>query len=97
MSVIASSIQRGNLDIRTCKSSWLLGIGNITWYSQQIHNVKSRGVKFGYLGDYAIDPLHSNTFSNTGRAKAFEGILKEKQTLQHLVGKVCQAPCRPVV
>ena len=36
----------GDVDIRTCKSSSLLGIGNITRYSQQIRNVKSSGVNF---------------------------------------------------
>jgi hypothetical protein len=67
----------GDLQIRTCKSSSLLGIGNITRYSQQIHNVKSRGVNYGYLGDYTIDPLHSNNFPKAGGVRAFEGILNK--------------------
>lgn len=67
----------GDLEIRTCKSSSLLGIGNITRYSQQTHNVKSRGVNFGYLGDHAIDPLHSDKISRSIGVKVFEGFLKE--------------------
>ena len=68
----------GDLEIRTCKSSSLLGIGNITWYSQQIHNVKSRGVNFSYLGDHAIEPLHSDKISRAIGVKAVESFLKEK-------------------
>ena len=67
----------GDLEIRTWKSSSLLGIGNITRCSQQIHNVKPRCVNFGYLGDHAIDRLHSDKISRAIRVKAFEGFLKE--------------------
>lgn len=67
----------GDLEIRTCNTSSLLGIVNITRYSQQIHRVKSRGVKFGYLGGHARDPLLSDNFSWAVGVKAFEGSLKE--------------------